>query len=197
MYSRPVSVGYHANVISCATCLFIPLFVGLIIAPYLIAYAMGDFWYKEAFIHHRPEVRFRHEAVVEAYEEGSYTRYGWSTSASLNAALGDRFRSFELRAWEMDADRDGSPESLSFALSTRTPGRSLVKVALLVGLEVEFDDEAFAPLRLNGTALASHASPMPGARHTPTLLHPSIKHPNQEERESAGDLHRCAMGAER
>ena len=146
VYSHPTRTTYHANALSCATFLLFCVFVVIIIIPFVVAYAMDEFWLKESFITYRPKVKFRYEALVEAYDQNS-KHLGWSTSFETNNALAtqDQFRSMELRAWNDDDNRDGTPEQLHFKLSVpldAAAGQQIRQISLLVGLEAR---RALAP----------------------------------------------------
>jgi hypothetical protein len=150
VHSRPIVVTHHANRVSCASCWSACYVLLLIILPYIVAYAMGAFWTKEAFEREQPNVRFRHEALVEAYLADG-TALGWSTSDKLNTALGARMRPCQLRAWAEDDERDGKPEALQFVLRLpldEAAGERLHGLTLLLGVEAAY--AAASGLRLNG-----------------------------------------------
>ena len=165
IYSRPITVAYHANRASCASCWSTCYLLLLIVLPYVLAIAMGAFWTKDAFEREQPGVRFRHEVLVEAYLADG-TAIGWSTSDQLNTALGERLRPCQLRAWPEDTDRDGKPEALQFSLKVPLDadgGERLHGLTVLVGVEAVYASNRFADLRLNGSVLVQHQSGLPGA----------------------------------
>ena len=165
IYSRPITVAYHANRASCASCWSACYLLLLIVLPYVLAIAMGAFWTKDAFEREQPGVRFRHEVLVEAYLADG-TAIGWSTSDQLNTALGSRLRPCQLRAWPEDTDRDGKPEALQFSLKVPLDadgGERLHGLTVLVGVEAVYASDRFADLRLNGSVLVQHQSGLPGA----------------------------------
>ena len=166
IHSRPITVGYHANRASCASCWSLCYILLLIVLPYVLAIAMGTFWAKDAFERVQPGVQFRHEVLVEAYlADGS--AMGWSTSDQLNTALGARLRPCQLRAWPEDTDRDGKPEALQFLLTVpldAAGGERLHGLTVLVGVEAVYSSAHFADLRLNGSVVVQHQSGLPGAR---------------------------------
>ena len=108
----------------------------------------------------RPLVRFSHEVLVEGYGAGVESRFGWSTSFELNDALAHRLRPCELRAWSDDADRDGVPEELHFALSVPLVPEGggdplpLHALSVVVGLVAHYGDDAHAPFSVHGAVLA-------------------------------------------
>ena len=164
IHSRPIAITHHANRVSCASCCSVCYILALIILPYVVAYAMGAFWTKEAFEREQPNVRFRHEALVEAYLADG-TALGWSTSAQLNTALGSRLRPCQLRAWAEDDERDGKPDALQFVL--RVPldaaaGERLHGLTLLVGVEASY--QSASSLHLNGACCPSQLSDVTRAR---------------------------------
>lgn len=137
--------------------------VALIVIPYWLAWLLGGFWLKEAFVRERPLVTMRHETLVEGRLADS-TKLAWSTSSELNAALRSHLRPCSLRAWTEDADLDGVPELMHFKVQLPLqPGERLHAFAIIVGLDIRFDDGSHAGLRLNGSLFAQHASPLAGA----------------------------------
>ena len=133
------SITYHANTASCAFVCWLLFALNMLLLPFIVAFYTGGFWRKEVFIRERPLVRFRGEALVEAYVGPSVTdRIGWSSSGELNAALGSKLRPCQLRAWTEDDDRDDKPELLQFALSIPVDllaGERVHSVSLMVGVE--------------------------------------------------------------
>jgi len=171
VWSTPIATTYHANPVSCASCCTLLYAAALLFVPWSLAFAVGGFWTKESFVRERPHVRFTHEVLVEGYGATPSTRFGWSTSGDINAALGDAFRPCELRTRSDDSNRDGAPEALHFALSvplaSATAGGAPLAVhslSILVGLEAVYADGAHAPLSLTGVAFAQASSPLAGAR---------------------------------
>ena len=114
----------------------------------------------------QPAVRFRQEALVEAYTTTASSQLvalGWSSSSEINSALGARLRPSELRAWTEDDARDGRVETLAFQL--RVPlaaGERMHSVSLMVGLDVIFDRAT--SLRMNSSLFVQHSSPLSGLR---------------------------------
>lgn len=171
VYSTPLATTYHANPVSCASCCSLLYAAALLFVPWTLAFAVGGFWAKESFVRERPLVRFTHEVLVEGFGATSSERFGWSTSGDLNAALGDAFRSCELRTWSDDFNRDGSPEALHFKLSVPLASATgngaplaIHSFSILVGLEAVYSNEAHSPLSVTGVAFAQASSPLAGAR---------------------------------
>ena len=105
LYSRPLSVEYHANLLSCSSLLSLVYVAACIILPYLVTYGLGGMWIREQPFRSQPRTIFRYEAVVEAYGVSSSTAiasWGWSTSSTLNDRLGMSLRPMLLSHWEED-----------------------------------------------------------------------------------------------
>lgn len=170
IHKEPLCIRYKVNKVSCASCCNLIYGVLLILLPYIIAYVTGGFWSSDILAREQPFVRFRHEALVEAYASStspSLIPLGWSSSALLNSALGSTLRPSELRAWTEDDDRNGRVESLVFSL--RVPLGSderIHSVSLMLGLEVILDQAT--SLRMNSTVYVQHSSPLPGLRSSQT-----------------------------
>ena len=160
LYSTPLATTYHANTASCASLCTLLYAAALLLVPWPLAYAAGGLWLKEASVRERPLVRFSHEVLVEGYGVGVESRFGWSTSFELNDALAHRLRPCELRAWSDDADRDGVPEELHFALSVPLVPEGggdplpLHALSVVVGLVAHYGDDAHAPFSVHGAVLA-------------------------------------------
>jgi len=169
LLTKPLSVGYHADIFSCAACCSGCALLVLLIVPYFIGYYTYGFWRSEAYAREQPRVRFQHEALVEGHigAGANASSFAWSTSVPLNVALGLRFRSCELRSWSDDDNNDGRPDALHFALHVpldAAASEQVYSISLMVGLSYVADDNKHAKLEMNGTILASYASPLPGRR---------------------------------
>lgn len=159
----PIARTHHANVCSCASVMLLLHLVALIVIPYWLAWLLGGFWIKEAFVRERPLVTMRHETLVEGRLADS-TKVAWSTSSELNAALRSDLRPCTLRAWTEDADNNGVPELMHFKVQLPLQSSErLHAFAIIIGVDVRFNDGSHAGLRLNGSLVAQHASPLAGA----------------------------------
>ena len=171
---RPLVVKHRSNWCSGGSCCVLIHWGAAIVLPFVIAFAAGGLWTKEVAAREQPLVRFRHEALVEAYrlepspvtgEQPVPVKMGWSTSGPLNDALGSALRPCELRSWEEDDDRDGKADSLRFHLKVpldEAAGERLHSLTFMVGVSALFSEET--TLALNGTATVAHSSALPGAR---------------------------------
>ena len=167
-YWRPLYVSYHANRASCASCCTLLYVVALVAIPYVLACSLGGLWTKEALVREQPRVRFRYEMLVEAHASTfsePVVPLSWSTSQSLNDALGGSVRPCTLRAWDEDDELDGFPDRLEFAVTMpldAAAGERLLSASVLVGIDVTFARDF--QLRLNASVRLDAASPLPGKR---------------------------------
>jgi len=168
LYSRPLSITYHANRITCASFCTLLHLAAVIILPYVAAWGFGGLWVKEIVVSEQPLARFRYEALVEAYgtsEASDLVPWSWSTSLELNDALDTALRPCELQAWEEDDERDGHPERLQFVIRmplNATARERLLSVSVVLGLDVAFTREF--KLRMNSSLHLVADSPLPGRR---------------------------------
>ena len=166
LYSRALSVDYHANTVSCASFLTLMYVVALLVAPYIATYALGGMWTKEVLVREQPLTRFRYEALVEAHGTSStdeVVAWSWSTSSTLNDKLGTQLRPMSLRYWEEDDERDGTPERLRFVVSVPLDTASaerLLSMRVLFGVDVVFSGEF--DMRMNASLVMEASSPLPG-----------------------------------
>ena len=166
LYSRPLSVEYHANLLSCSSLLSLVYIAACIILPYLVTYGLGGMWIREQPFRSQPRTIFRYEAVVEAYGVSSstaITSWGWSTSSTLNDRLGTSLRPMLLSHWEEDDERDGKADRLQFVL--RVPldpdaGERLLSISVILGVKVAFEGEF--DLLLDSALLLTASSALPG-----------------------------------
>mmetsp|Transcript_33341 Transcript_33341/g.87765 ORF Transcript_33341/g.87765 Transcript_33341/m.87765 type:complete len:315 (+) Transcript_33341:72-1016(+) len=166
LYSRPLSVEYHANTITCATFLTALYGVALIVIPYVATYSLGGMWAKEVFVREQPSTKFRYEALVEAYGTSAsheVAAWTWSTSTALNMQLGTALRPMQLSYWEEDDELDGKADRLQFVL--RVPldsanSERLLSMRVLLGVDVSFKDEF--DLRLNSSLVMEASSGLSG-----------------------------------
>jgi len=168
LYSKPITVTYHANRITCASfCTLINL-LAVIILPYVAAWGFGNLWTKELLVTEQPHARFRYEALVEAHGTSSSSElvsWSWSTSLELNDALDTALRPCELLAWEEDDERDGRPDRLQFVV--RMPldvaaGERLLSMSVVLGVDVAF--HRHFQLRMNSSLHLVASSPLAGQR---------------------------------
>ena len=166
LHVEPVCVRYRANQLSCAACWTLFYWVVVLVVPYIVAYVTGGLWSREVIGREQPAVRFRQEALLEAYTTRTslpLVKLGWSTSSEINSAFGDELRPSELRTWTEDDDRDGRVETLAFQL--RVPlaaGERMHSISLMLGFDVIFDRAT--SLRMNSSIFVQHSSPLPGLR---------------------------------
>lgn len=165
---RPLYVTYHANRVSCASCCTLLYVVCLIVLPYITVFALGGLWTKEAPVREQPRVRFRYELLMEAHASTSteaIVPIGWSTSQSINDALGAAQRPCTLRAWEEDDELDGYPDRLQFVVAMpidANAGERVLSASVLLGLDVAFSRDF--QLRLNASVRLDASSPLAGKR---------------------------------
>lgn len=166
VYSRPLSISYHANTVSCSTLFALLYLAGAIILPYVTAYGLGNMWIREVLVREQPLTRFRNEVLVQAYGTSNtdpIASWAWSTSTPINDMLGSSLRPMELYAWDEDDERDGRVDRLRFDLSVpldRDNDERLLSIAVLVGVEVVFRNEF--ELMLNSSLVMEASSPLPG-----------------------------------
>lgn len=167
LFSRALTVDYHANTVTCASFLTLLYLLALIVLPYVANYGLGGMWTRELLVREQPLTRFRYEALVHAHGTSDVTSvaaWGWSTSMALNDALGTALRPMELSYWEEDDERDGRPDRLQFVLRVpldRAAGERLLSVSVLLGVDVAFERDF--DLRLNSSLLLEASSPLPGS----------------------------------
>ena len=107
VHARPVEVRFHANLFSCASFCTLLALVAAIVVPYFVAYALGGFWHKEAYVRERPLVRFRHEALAEA-RRGDDAAELARDAARRGIGLDDRGAAALVRAFRRSGDWQGA-----------------------------------------------------------------------------------------
>ena len=165
LYSRPISVGYHSGIVSCASLWAILYLAAIIILPYVTCYSLGGMWTKEVIFREQPSTRFRYEALVQAYgtSNGQIAAWSWSTSPELNDQLGLQLRPMKLASWEEDDDRDGIVERQRFALTIpldTEQNEQLLSVTVVLGVQVVFSAEI--ELSMNSSLVMEANSPVTG-----------------------------------
>jgi hypothetical protein len=166
LYWRPLSITYHSNKFSCASCCTLVYIVLAAVLPYVVVFSLGGLWTKETPAREQPQVRSRYEVYVEAHATtptSAIVPLLWSTSQPLNDAIGESLRPMQLRSWVEDDERDGQPDRLQYALTIpldAASGERLHAVSVVLGIDMKFETEF--SMRLNGSLHLQASSPLPG-----------------------------------
>lgn len=170
LHSRPLRVEYRSNRVSCASCITLLYAIACVVLPYVTVHALGGMWTKETPVREQPLVHSRYEVLVEAFAstaDGSIVPLLWSTSQTLNDAMGEHLRPCQLRSWVEDDERDGYADRLQHVLTMPVDvenGERLHSISVILGVDVRFEREF--RLRMNSSLHLQAASPLPGKAWT-------------------------------
>jgi len=118
---------YHADHVSLAYFFHVVWCVGMLVAPFFIAYSTGDLWTKSEFYYEQPTVQFAHRAVVVGYLSDS-DYIAWSTLPEYNALVDNsHLRVPIVKSSATDFDLDGKADEITVS----------VKLPLKTGEEIQ------------------------------------------------------------
>ena len=161
LYSEPLQKRYEAPLASPASCIVLALVTGLIVVPFIVAYALGGFWLKENMFFEQPAVTFEKDIVMILTGAGN-TLLTWSTRPEFNKYRLNTVRMPTVKTMEVDNDYDGKMDWLDFEVQVpllETESVNNVQLAFFLDYQVS----AWFPLTMKSLAIVNVQYPLPAS----------------------------------
>eukprot|EP00050_Salpingoeca_kvevrii_P023010 m.136558 g.136558 ORF g.136558 m.136558 type:complete len:451 (-) comp9903_c1_seq1:22-1374(-) len=156
LYRETLRRRYHAGICSQAFLLVLLAFVILLTIPYLAAYRSQGFWLREDTYTEQPEVRFKHQLLLQLQTSTGAT-LAWSTFPYLNRLLLSSLRIPVIKAHEEDINHDGLRDALNLKISMPLQeGEEVVSVKALLLFDYKLHE--FVRLQMESAAYFSYES---------------------------------------
>lgn len=148
----------------------------LIVIPFVVAYAGGNFWIKEATYREQPTVSFAHDLVVQI-DNGA--KMLWSTIPELNAHYADNIRVPTIRYRPIDENRDGIIDEIVVTVSmpagglvSQTPSNA---ASVFFAPQFKYQLVGTSRLSMRSLAVVQASTPLPGATSVEFRGHLSLR----------------------